>query len=77
MVRALFDATGAGWHYAEKIKGWLEDEGAIHVQECVVDMGFGARNKDEGLGGMSARCTAGAMEGLVRHAKCRFYFFIF
>lgn len=69
LVRGLFDATGAGWHYAKEMRGWLEAEGAIDVDECVVDMAFGAKNPNKKLAEMSAKCTAQAMDGLVKHAK--------
>ena len=69
LVRGLFDATGAGWHYAKEMRGWLEVESTVDVDECVVDMAFGAKNPDHKLADMSARCTAKAMDGLVKHAK--------
>ncbi|KAH8773843.1 methyltransferase-like protein type 11 [Diaporthe sp. PMI_573] len=69
LVRALFDATGAGWHYACDMRGWLEGEGAVDVGECVVDLRFGAMNPDPRMADMSATSTAKAMDGLVRHAK--------
>lgn len=70
LVRGLFDATGAGWHYAKEMRAWLEAEGAVDVDKCVVDMGFGANSKDANLANLSSRCTAKAMDGLVKHAKC-------
>lgn len=69
LVRGLFDATGAGWHYARHMRGWLEAEGAVDVGECVVDLRFGAMNPDPKMADMSATSTAKAMEGLVGHAK--------
>ena len=69
LVRGLFDATGAGWHYARDMRGWLEAEGAVDVDECVVDLAFGAKNPDSELASISASSTAKAMDGLVRHAK--------
>ncbi|KAI1144994.1 S-adenosyl-L-methionine-dependent methyltransferase [Nemania diffusa] len=69
LVRALFTATGAGWKYAKDMRGWLEEAGAVDIDECVVDMAFGVRNPDKALAEMSARCTAKAMDGLVKHAK--------
>ncbi|KAK9772392.1 putative Wax synthase domain-containing protein [Seiridium cardinale] len=69
LVRGLFDATGAGWHYAKEMRRWLEAEGAMDVDECMVDMGFGAKNPDPKLAAISAKCTAQAMDGLVKHAK--------
>ncbi|KAI1451322.1 S-adenosyl-L-methionine-dependent methyltransferase [Annulohypoxylon moriforme] len=69
LVRGLFDATGAGWHYARDMRGWVEGAGAVKVQEHVVDMAFGAKNKDPALAAASARCTAQAMRDLVMHAK--------
>lgn len=72
LVRGLFDATGAGWHYAKEMRGWLEAEGAVDVDECVVDMAFGIKNPDRKLAEMSAWCTAQAMDGLVKHAKSTF-----
>ncbi|KAI0531727.1 S-adenosyl-L-methionine-dependent methyltransferase [Xylaria digitata] len=69
LVRGLFTATGAGWHYAKDIRGWLEDAGAVDVEEYVVDMSFGIKNPNKELAEMSARCTAKAMDGLVKHAK--------
>lgn len=69
LVRGLFDATGAGWHYAREMRGWLEAEGAVDVGERVVDLRFGAMNPDPRMAEMSATSTAKAMDGLVRHAK--------
>ncbi|CAI6334454.1 unnamed protein product [Periconia digitata] len=69
LVRALFDATGAGWHYADNLKQWLEDAGAVDVHDMTVNMGFGKKNENPDLAAGSARCTAQAMEGLVMHAK--------
>jgi SAM-dependent methyltransferase len=69
LVRALFDATGAGWEYAVKLKGWLEVAGAVDVEEVSVKMGFGKKNDRKDLAEGSARCTAQAMRGLVMHAK--------
>ncbi|KAJ8121569.1 hypothetical protein ONZ43_g2008 [Nemania bipapillata] len=74
LVRGLFTATGAGWHYARDMRGWLEEAGAVDVDECVVDMAFGAKNPNEKLAEMSARCTAKAMDGLVKHAKSKLRF---
>lgn len=73
LVRGLFDATGAGWHYARDMRGWLEDcEGVVDVDECVVDLRFGAKNPDLRMAEISATSTAKAMDGLVKHAKRRF-----
>lgn len=71
LVRGLFTVTGAGWHYARVMRGWLEEAGAVDVEECVVDMAFGAKNSSKELAEMSARCTAKAMNGLVGHAKSK------
>lgn len=71
LVRALFTTTGAGWHYAKDMRGWLEEAGAVDVDECVVHMAFGVKNPDKELAEMSAQCTAKAMDGLVKHAKSK------
>ncbi|KAF2259670.1 S-adenosyl-L-methionine-dependent methyltransferase [Lojkania enalia] len=69
LVRAVFDKTGAGWHYAERMKGWLEEAGAVDLDEVTVKMAFGKKNQKEELNEGSARITAQAMKGLVMHAK--------
>ena len=69
LVRDVFDATGAGWEYAGKMREWLEDAGAVDIREISVDMALGATHKDKTLAEKGATCTAGAIAGLVMHAK--------
>jgi len=69
LVRDVFVATGAGWNYAQQMKGWLEAEGAVDIGEKYVDMALGATNKDISLIEKGASSTAGAMRGLVMHAR--------
>ncbi|KAL1604782.1 hypothetical protein SLS60_004322 [Paraconiothyrium brasiliense] len=69
LVKLVFDTTGAGWKYAQEMKGWLEEAGAVDVQEVSVDMAFGAAHTDAVLAEKGATCTAGAIAGLVMHAK--------
>ncbi|TVY91136.1 Methyltransferase [Lachnellula willkommii] len=69
LVKDVFNATGAGWEYAKNLKGWLEAEGAVDIGEISVDMCLGATNKEKSLIEKGASSTAGAMRGLVMHAK--------
>jgi hypothetical protein len=72
LVRLVFDTTGAGWKYAGELRKWVEEAGAIDIHEVSVDMAFGAAHKDEVLAEKGATCTAGAIAGLVMHAKSEF-----
>ncbi|KAF2690568.1 hypothetical protein K458DRAFT_411950, partial [Lentithecium fluviatile CBS 122367] len=69
LVRALFNATGAGCDYAAHMKEWLRELGAVDLYEIRVNMAFGAKNEKPKLAEGSARCTAQAMDGLILHAK--------
>ncbi|TVY27399.1 Methyltransferase [Lachnellula hyalina] len=69
LVRAVFDTTGAGWKYAGEMRGWLETAGAVDIEEISVDMALGATNKNRELIEIGASSTAGAMTGLIMHAK--------
>ncbi|KAJ8069780.1 hypothetical protein OCU04_000196 [Sclerotinia nivalis] len=69
LVRQVFEGTGAGWKYAEHLRQWLEEAGAVDIQEISVDMVLGASNEKNELVEMGASSTAGAMSGLVMHAK--------
>jgi hypothetical protein len=68
-VKLVFATTGAGWKYAGEMKTWLEEAGAVDLQERSVDMAFGAAHSDATLARKGATSTAGAVEGLVLHAK--------
>ncbi|KAI0471151.1 hypothetical protein F4859DRAFT_522428 [Xylaria cf. heliscus] len=65
LVRGLFTATGAGWHYAKEIRQWLEEAGAVDVDEYVVDMAFGAKNPDKYLAEISAVPTPDLVDTLI------------
>ncbi|KAG9230919.1 hypothetical protein BJ875DRAFT_487492 [Amylocarpus encephaloides] len=69
LVRDVFDSTGAGWKYAAEMRKWLEVEGAVDITEISVDMALGATHRQKDLAEKGASCTAGAMDGLVMHAK--------
>ncbi|OCL14893.1 hypothetical protein AOQ84DRAFT_370870 [Glonium stellatum] len=69
LVRAVFDTTGAGWKYAERMREWLYDAGAVDIGEISVDMALGVTNKNAILAEKGATCTAGAIPGLVVYAK--------
>jgi hypothetical protein len=71
LVKLVFDTTGAGWKYAGEMRKWVEDAGAVDIEELSVDMAFGAAHKDEVLAERGATCTAGAIAGLVMHAKSK------
>ena len=51
------------------MKTWLEEEGAVEIEEISVDLALGATNKNKNLVGIGASSTAEAMRGLVMHAK--------
>jgi hypothetical protein len=51
------------------MREWMEATGAVDVKESSVDMVFGAAHDDTELAEKGATCTAGAVEGLVTHAK--------
>ncbi|KAH8585286.1 hypothetical protein B0O99DRAFT_647316 [Bisporella sp. PMI_857] len=69
LVKGVFNTTGAGWEYAKNLRGWLEAEEAVDIEEISVDMCLGATNKDKDLIEKGASSTAGAMQGLVMHAR--------
>lgn len=69
LIRLVFDTTGAGWKYAENMRAWLEACGAEAIGEVSVDMAFGDAHKDPVLAEKGATCTAGAVAGLVMHAR--------
>lgn len=71
LVRAVFDSTGAGWKYAGQMRKWVEQVGAVNIHEVSVDMAFGSAHKDQVLAEKGATCTAGAVAGLVVHAKSK------
>lgn len=71
LVKLVFNTTGAGWTYAQDLKGWLEEAGAVDVQEVSVDMAFGAAHPNPVLAEKGATCTAEAISGLVLHAKSK------
>jgi hypothetical protein len=69
LVKLVFDTTGAGWKYARDLRKWVEEAGAVDITEISVDMAFGAAHKNKQLAEKGALCTAGAIDGLVTHAK--------
>lgn len=72
LIYQVAGASGAGTEYAGKMREWVEEEGAVEVHEIRVDMAFGAAHKDAVLAEKGATCTAGAVAGLVTHAKSKF-----
>ena len=69
LIKEIFETTGAGCTYARRMKGWLEDAGAVGVEERLVEMYMGVKIGDEVLAGKSARSCAVAVEGLVMYGK--------
>ncbi len=69
LVKLVFETTGAGSTYAGNLRRWVEEAGAIDVGEVAVDMAFGAAHQEKALAEKGATCTAGAVAGLVIHAK--------
>ena len=74
LMKHVFTAMGANFHFARQIHGWLEEAGLINAQERVVNSYMGATNKNTQLAAQGVLSTSTAAAGLVEFAKCELLF---
>ena len=69
LTKEVFGIMGVNYMEALRIQGWFHDAGLEEIEERVVEVQLGARNKNPDMAGRSICNLANVVEGLSQHAK--------